>query len=333
MSFSSIFFLFLFLGCKEAQVPKLNISIVSAVSTTPNWYENRDIHKESFEIIGYGFGKDQNEAKENARKDIVEQISINIQSENIKIEKRVGKKFETSFSNISTQKIYLTLSNLEIIKISKNRKFFALKYSNLPFETKFLKKIGKYSCGFQNSFLKNTKFGKLAIQENSCLPKISVFQNGNSLFLNSGDISELFSLSNLFFDKTDSQIVLDIPKFIKEREEFDIQFSTYKKGFVNILLITDKGEVFEVLSNHFSENIEKTSVGRILNKKFFGIVENGKNSEKSMFIAIFSEQSLEDSFLKIRDENQKYQEINFSKFLELFQDSRFHFSGKIVTII
>ena len=162
---------------------------------------------------------------------------------------------------------------------------------------------------------------------------MDIFKNGDSLFLNSGNISELLqNLSTLFFEKSDSQISLYIPKSAKEREIFPILFQTPKNGFVNILLISENGEVFELLSNHFSEKREQISVGKLLNQEFFGMVENGNYFEKSMFIAIFSENSLETNFLKIRDENMKYQEIEFSRFLELFENSEFHFAGKIVTI-
>jgi len=323
----------LVLGCGEIQIPKPKIHTISQEIKSPTWYQNRNIPKNSFEIIGYGFGNNENEAKQNARKDIAEQISIKVKSENFKTEKRIGQKSQTSFVNISTQKTYLTLSNLEIIRISNNRKFVALKYLNLPFEKKFLNKIGKYKCGSQNSFLENTKFGKLAIQTNNCLPNILIFKNHNSLFINSGNISELLPhLSTLFFTKSDSHISLNIPDIVKERDEFDIQFSTSTNGFVNILMITDKGEVFEIISNYFSEKREKISVGQILDKHFFGMVENKEEFEDSMFIGIFSKNNLEDNFLKIRDENQKYQEINFSRFLELFHNNIFNFTSKIIRI-
>jgi hypothetical protein len=294
---------------------------------SPEWFGKLP-HKD-FEIIGYGFGENFQEAKERARVDISNQISVKVNSE-IEIEAKFenGKNFK-AFKEKSSQKSEAYLSNIEIIKVSEDQKYVALKYNNLPFEKKFLSKLGDWKCS-KDRFFENTTLGKFAKSKKDCLPKISLFKNKNSIFINSDEVSELLpDLTTLFFNFENEFIILKIPNEIRENIDFDIDFKSSKDGFVSIFLISEKGEVFEILSNHKSKKDTFYSFSKLRDQTLYGKIENGKDFEKSLFFAIFSKKSLKEKFLKIRSEDERISGFGLEKALELFNLEETYFSSSI----
>ena len=300
----TLLILLLFIGCNSQP----------EISKNPSWYHN--LPKESFETIGYGFGKDEIEAKEMARVDIAQQLSVSVKSEVLRSESTSnGREIKAT----SSQKSSIKLSDLEVVKISSDRKFVALKFINLPFEKKFLQKIGEWRCGVDNSYWRSTDVGREALKRKDCLPELRVFQNGDSFYLNSDKVSEpIPNLNKLFFSQKSEIVELKAPFEVKENSNFDIEFKSTENGFITIFNIGENGEVYEVISNYRVTENRSYSTSEILNMRLYGKIENGRDSEKSMFIAIFSENSLETSFSKVRNFNErKYKPIEFNKFLKL----------------
>ena len=319
---SILFSLFIF-GCSEKQPePHQKVENIK----TPKWLGNLPVKE--FEIIGYGSGSSFEEAKEMARNDIANQISINIQSEAKQIKSSENGRTSKSFKIKSVQKSDLILSNLEIIKTSEDKKFVALKYNNLPFEKQFLNKLKTWECS-KNRFFEHTKIGKLAILENGCIPEFKIFKNQNSTFLNAGNVSELLKIEKLFFDLKNSKIDLIFPQEIKSQSEFDIKFRSSKNGFISILVASETGEVFEIISNFETVANKNYSTADITEQLFYGKIENGKTLEKNMFLAIFSEEPLNSKFLKVRSEEEKINGFTFDKLTEFFNLENIEFTTKI----
>ena len=315
-----VFLLFplLFLGCMKT-------------TQTPNWYHN--LPKKSFEIIGFGQGENEIEAKENARKDIAEQISIFVKSESEKIQKQSQNSFKTSFQSISIQKSKVVLSNLEIAKISKDGKFVAMKYVNLPFENRFLKRLKNWSCGKDNFFLQNSRLGKLAISHRNCLPQIFLSKNRDNIFINSGEVSEnMANLTPLFFEKSSKNLNIQIPKEVKAGEGFELSLISLKKGFLNIFILSEVGEVVTVVKNYKIEKNREFSTEKFLGQEFYSWVQTEKEFEKTVFVVTLTNKSLDIDFQKIREKEAKYKFFEFSRFLELFKN-KFEFSSKVITIL
>jgi hypothetical protein len=314
-----VFIILMFVsGCQKS---------VEKVETLPDWFGK--IEKKDFEIIGYGSGKTLEEAKENARKDISNQISLQVENRIERTSKNENGKFSKTFYEKSSQKSDVTLSDLEILKISKDGKFVALKFVNLPFEKKFLSKLQNWKC-HQNSFFEKTSLGKFAISEKKCLPKLQIFKNGNSFFLTSDEVSQLLpNLNRLFFNFENRNITLTIPNEIQENNEFDIEVETAKNGFITILVVSEKGEVFEIVSNLKIPKNRKISLSKIKQQLFYGKIENGENLEQNLFIAIFSKESLNSRFLQIRSEKEKLKGFGFQKLPKILNSKDIEFEAKI----
>ncbi len=298
-----------FFGCGESPKPQ--------PPKSPFWYHN--LESKEFEVIGYGYGQSETEAKERAREDIAKQLSVRVSTSTERETKIVGDDFSNSFSHQSTQRTDITLSDLDVLKVFDNRRFVALKYINIPFEKRFLNELGEWKCGEENQFLRYTKLGKEALKSRECLPDITIFKNGDSYFLNSGNSSKLIPNFNLlFFNKVSPVVSMELPNEIEERVDFDIKISSTKDGFVTLLVVSENGDVFEILSNNSITANRELSLKEIRKQLFFGVVENGQNFENSLFITIFSEKSLQSRFLEIRNEDERRGGIGADKLLKIF---------------
>jgi hypothetical protein len=314
--------LFLF-SCSEPKAKPIKSEI-------PNWFGK--LEKKDFEIVGYGFGENLEEAKERARIDISRQISVKIESRTERALKSENGNFSKSFSENSTQKSEIVLSDLEIVKVSENGKYVALKFANLPFEKKFLSKLGDWKCS-ESLFFEKTSLGKFAKSEKGCIPKLDIFKNGNSFFLNSDEVSQFIpNLETLFFNFDNRNIELEIPTEIQENKDFDIGVKTVKSGFLTVLVVSENGEVFEIISNLKIQKNRKVSLSKIQGQNFYGKIENGKDFEKNMFVAIFSNENLENRFLKIRSENEKIFGFGFQKLPKILNSKNIEFETKIQTL-
>jgi hypothetical protein len=292
----------------------------------PSWFGN--LKAKEFEIIGYGSGNSLELAKEMARNDIVNQISVQVKNELKQNKLSENGNFSSSFQVKSIQKSDLILSDLEIIKTSKDKKFVALKYNNLPFEKKFLNELKTWKCS-NNRFFKNTKVGKLAIKKRGCIPDFKIFRNQNSIFLNAENSSKLLKINELFFSLKNAGINLEVPQEIKNGDKFDIKFRASKSGFVSILVASEDGDVFEIISNYNIQKNRTYSAIEITQQHFYGKIENGKEVEENMFFAIFSEEPLNSKFLKIRSEEEQINGFGFDKLIEIFNLENIEFTTKI----
>ncbi len=337
MRFKNIYLAIFLIGCSENNISTSSINSTQNIKY-PVWYGN--LEKHSDEIIGYGNGENEREARDSAIRDISEQIHIKIKTTNHKIQK--FNKNDTNstveiFEINSRQNSSADLKNLEIVKRSDNGKFIAIKYRKISFEELFLEKLNKLNYkNHENIFINNTKLGILAKSKNINLPKLYFFTSNNETFIRGDEVSEILpNFKNLFFKLNNQNIKIFIPETIKELESFDIKLDINISGFLTLLNINEQGEVFEIISNYFIKNSQKNiSVNKILEQELYGVIDNNQNFEESLFIAILSKTNLENKFNEIRNEKVKYSKIEFQNFLKLFDNDLYlDFSTNILLIL
>jgi len=300
----------------------------------PDWYGKLTFNSD--EVIGYGNGKTENEAREMAIRNISEQLKVSVKTSTESTKERqnnliINDKFSTSSQIESSTE----LLGLEVLRRTFDGKFIALKYRKADFETKFIEKLKpeNYQCN-KNLYVENTVLYKRAVNLKKCLPKISFFKKDGNIFINADSTSEIIeSFSILFFDKKANNLEIVAPKTIKEYDKFDININLKTAGFLNLLLINENGEVFEIVSNLYLETANNISVNTIIERELCGAIENNKTFERAMFVAILSKNNLESNFLKIRQNQEKYSELKFENMLQLFDDSiDFEFTSATLTI-
>ena len=244
-------------------------------SSEPNWFYN--ISHKDFEIIGYGVGQTRKEAKQNARIEIANSISVQVQSSFSSKNSLENGKYIKDIQQNSSEKSFAKLDNLEIIKsVYKNKNYFiAIKYSNLPFikSLKYILKNTKLKKE-TNQYLQKTLFLQELKNEFGFYPKIEIYRD----ILTIGDFS--FQISQEMLEKllisTDNQnLYLTVPEKLKNGEVYFIQIQAKKKGFLTLIQIYDNGETSLLFANKI---VSKNMILEYPNSENFDGIEAYLNS-------------------------------------------------------
>lgn len=108
--------------------------VSTSALATPEWYQKRSLNIQDIELIGYGSGKTQHDARTNASQDIAYQLGVDISIVSTKKSSLKNKQFNTHFSENIQQQTRHKLSNLDIVKSEKDGDWFvAVKTSAIPF--------------------------------------------------------------------------------------------------------------------------------------------------------------------------------------------------------
>ena len=219
------------------------------LSSEPDWFYN--ISHKDFEIIGYGVGQTRKEAKQNARIEIANSISVQVQSSFSSQNRLENGKYNKNMKQNISEKSFATLDNLEIIKSEYRDKnyFIAIKYLNLSF-IKYLKyKLQNQKLKKEdNRYLQKTLFLQELKQEFGFYPKIEIYRD----ILTIGNLSFKISqqiLGKLLISVDNQNIYLKIPKKLKNGELYFIQIQTKKKGFLTLIQIYENGETSLLFAN------------------------------------------------------------------------------------
>jgi len=218
-------------------------------SSEPNWFYN--ISHKDFEIIGYGVGQTRKEAKQNARIEITNSISVQVQNSFFRENSLENGKYRKDIQQNSSEKSFAKLDNLEIMKIEYlgDRYFVAIKYLNISFIKNLKYRIGDRKIAKENNrYLQKTLFLQELKQEFGFYPKIEIYRD----ILTIGDFSFKISqeiLGKLLISVDNQNLNLTIPKKLKNGELYFIQVQVKKKGFLTLIQIYKNGETSLLFAN------------------------------------------------------------------------------------
>jgi hypothetical protein len=236
----------------------LIIFSINCFAAAPNWFINRNITHKTYEIIGYGSGTTFAEANTNAKKDIAEQLVVNIKSDN-EISQYLKNNDYSKFirQNIKTS-TNIKVSGIKKIKTEKkdNLYYVALKYMNLPLTAKVFNDFKDNICKGKketNKYLLLTELANEFKNKFNCIPNITLFNNnglwfveikGNSYFLDFKDFIKLFKeggAPEIFF--------MPSKRHLKSGEIYHFIIYPKEKGYLSLYQVNKKGDVFLFIDN------------------------------------------------------------------------------------
>jgi len=320
-NFLTVLLFLFFVGCQNTP-------------TTPQWFENRNLAIKEHQIVGYGVGNSQEEAKSKSLQDIASQIKVKVSSDFNK-EASISKDgLDSQMSYKSSQSIE---EDLEFVKVFKSEKigekfFVASKYSLLSRVDRFVSEINSLNCSaFKNSFLKQTSVAQKILESKKCevnfsltkdiQNKVALKSENKIISLGSNEIKELFFNSK----SSDFYISLNPDKqSFKNEEEFLISVKPDKKGFLSLFVIDEQGKIFTLINNLL---VKKTSMITYPPNglfKYYSYIPKDvkKDSIQDLYIAVVSEEKLNKSFKNIGSETDNSQvEAEFIDFIQIFDEA------------
>jgi hypothetical protein len=271
--------------------------------------------------IGVGNGATEQEAKQNALKDISDQISIKIDNQTKLNKKLVDGKYSKNIITSSTQSSKANIVGYELLSMNFENRIYKvkIKYENIPSLDKFAKKT-KYT---KQQILKSIQkdFGKSLGLELVRKDKRWYIKYKNIMqVLDSKDFSHFFKTTI-----NDDLSVSTNKKnnILYEDDEFYFEVKSSKSGYVSILTVYEDGTVSVLMKNI---KIQKNITTSIPDKEFeaipiAGLMTKGKDTF-DMYIAIYSQKKIILDNFALADENmindEKYK--NLDQLLYFFDD-------------
>jgi len=286
----------------------------------PAWYMKQNLPAfNKYEIIGYGEGESFKEAEANAKEDIAQQLSSEVDSSVSVHSTDKGSMSEAKLKVTSK----LNLQNLKTIKREQIEKsfFVALKYENLDLAYRVQKTIGTVECKNEevSSYMKETTLYQSIKKAVGCELSIKLQRRNSAWYLTYKE--HMFLLSDSEFEQlyisTQNQKYSfeSSKKVLRDGDEFHFSFGTDEDVYVTLLDVYENGIVTLLqASTQFSSNLQIPSKE---SENYFeaGLVEEGKDTH-DLYIAIFTKETLDMSRYEYANEELASSELAY-KFDEL----------------
>ena len=211
----------------------------------PKWYYNIESNNSDI-IIGYGSGKSEKEAKNNALNDIVSQIAVTIKNEIQKTQSLNNNNYNKNIKINSYQKSIATLYGYKVIKLEyENKRFFvAIEYENIPSIDKFAKKTK----------LKKDFIIKAIKRDFGLKEGIELVRKDKKWFIKYKDIMQILDKRDFerFFATIPNNtlsIYINKNNILHYNQSFKIKIKSTKKGYITIFDIYDNGTVAILAKN------------------------------------------------------------------------------------
>jgi hypothetical protein len=297
-------------------------------------------------IIGYGSGKSEVEAKQNALSDIVGKISVEIESSmNLHVEED-GREVLRHSAYETNQKSNGVLNDYKLLKMEfeDGRFYVAIWYENIPSFDKFVSKIKQNSGQIPplvkiDSYLTHTQMAQKLKKALGREIDFKLLRKDKKWYIKSATLSQPLDKKDFrYFFATIPNDFLELKlsknrSYLYDGEEFYFRVQVKESGFVSILTVYEDGTVSTLLRNI---PVVKNRVENLPDKDFESIPEAGlihKGVETyDMYVAIYSKKKLYfDGFAYADDtliDEEKYK--NFDRLIE-FLDSKIFTTLHVIT--
>lgn len=229
----------------------------------PEWYEKRAMSIDNW-IFGYGTGNSFEEAKQNAFKDIAQNIKSKVKSRQVSSKKKIISSYHKDYVSqfLSDTEIFSNVI-LNDVKLEKQqfingRYFVVYKYDDSSLISKLI--VGKNKCQAKtntNTSLKSYLPFSQSLLEYNILPDDFLLIRHNKLwYLYYLNHKYLISPSEWFGEffiekKYSKELSISIlpQKKLKNHDYYFIKIISEKNGFISLFHITEKGEVLSLEVN------------------------------------------------------------------------------------
>lgn len=300
--------------------PTLLIAASSVLlAAEPAWYYQ--LASKPNVYLGYGEGKNESEAKQNALNDIASQIHTKIDTQRIQNQKSVNGNYEQNIEIKSVQNTKADMSDYELVKAEKidDRFYVGIEYEDISNIDRFVQKVKAFTKPDVNA-TSQTQSNNL-LQKSSLAMKLrkmfhkdiefEVIRKENSWFLRYHNALQHISNSefaSFFLSHENSAIEIHTNKkdnILYDGDEFLFKVKSAQDGHVSILSLYEDGTVATLLRNI---PIKKDQPTFLPDEKYgstpvAGLIEKGKGTY-DMYIVIYSKGKLMfDQFGDGSDEN------------------------------
>lgn len=305
-----IFISLVFFGCGS--------STPSPDSSYPSWYSKRMIQpSSSYELIGYGEGKNFNEAQAKAKKEIAQTLSSKVKSSfNSSAD---GTTF-ISQSNLEVTSSF-ELQNVEVIKQATidGRTFVVVMYENLDLAYRVKRTLHGCSDEKVNTYIKNTALFASIKNATGCSLNINlrrlnkrwnVTHKENIFVLNRDNFDALYSsVTNDTFSFKASK------KVLQDGDSFHFTFEVPQEGYITLLDVYENGIV-----TLLQASTKITTHLQVPSKESQNYLEAGLVNENEdtydLYVAVYSKEALDMTRYEYANENLESNELSY-KFGEL----------------
>ena len=331
-----LFLFFIFLTCSYA---------------TPSWYYNIQ-NKQPQTIIGYGSGKDENTAKQNALSDVVSKISTTIDTSMKILQRDDNGQVVQNSEYISNQKAKGVLNDYKLLKVEyEDGEFFvAVSYENIPSFDKFVRKV-QQSSSFNHAnkstvktvpprgYLSYTPMAKKLKKTLKSEIDFKLLRRDKKWYIKYKTVLQTLDkkdFARFFVTVPNKNLSINTNKrdnILFDGDRFYFKVKSKRSGYISILTVYEDGTVSSLVRNI---PIKPNKIEKIPDEEFESIPEAGlikKGIETyDLYICIFSKKRLHfESFAYADDElinEEKYK--NFDELIE-FLDRKIYTTLKVVT--
>lgn len=291
---------------------------VMVFATPPSWYINNEINVLDYEIVGYGEGSTQQEAKRVARSDISTILSVKTKT-NLDIKKISSNNYYSkNIKQNINEKSSIDLRDLVVLKSSfvDGKYYVAIKYINLPFSKRVrlaFKNIDKIKQESNSYFLKTILLQELK-DEFGFYPKIEI--DRDNLFIDNKSFKiDDEVLKKLLVSIDSKYLKITQPNIIQNGKLYFINIKAIKSGYLSLIQIADDGATSLFFDNKkVINNIKLEYPNR---DDFDGIevyLKDGVDKESDLNIAILCKDKKDFSYF----DRISYKKENFAKVYGIF---------------
>jgi hypothetical protein len=275
----------------------------------PSWYMN--LPTKPYEVIGYAQGNSAELAASGAKEDIASQLKTKVDSAiNQTIKIKNGKVGEEKIQKLKITTDALVSGMEKLREEYENGIYYAAyRYDNRPFEAKFADKSTKSVCeGIGSRSIEDTRLYRAIKQELGCRPKIKLTRQNGSYTLSAKNISMSLlenDIERLFFSAQNDKLSITPSKTqLKNGETLSFNVKTGKDGYISLFDVYDDGKVLLVVQNAKIQREKNLKIPEDTDKNLeIAMSDNDGKNSTDMFVAIFSDKSLDLSMFEKMNEN------------------------------
>jgi hypothetical protein len=289
-------------------------------ATQPEWFlkvTNSNVNV----LTGFGESPKRQEAINIARKEIIETISVHIESEFKSYDD--SNAVHESSSNISAISS-LTLNGSNIIKIEKLDDVWYSKVEYLNIKgARALASCTKVEG--EISYLNNTKFGKQMYNFLGYNASLNIYRQSNSYYISSNkDCSVMLSNNDVsdLLSRQDGDSRLVVPKVLHNGQRLIFKFSSHQK-YRTLLTVEDTGKVGVIAHNVVTNSYPN-------NSKYIVVNNNTGHTINEMYILITSDKKIDVNFDKINEKVLDDSNFKMDELVEVL--GNYNFTSKMVKI-
>jgi len=291
---------------------------------TPDWYYN--IHVSSpLQIIGYGEANSLSKAKEQARDDIAKQIKTNIDSIATQSTHISGDILREDYKQVIKEKTIANLQGLKLLQRyqrSDGKYFVAIAYENIPFMTRFIKKLDLSNCKQnQNDYLKYTLLLSSISKITQCTPNINLLRNNETWYLVHQNTKE--ELPAKYFEKLYKSVpnvninLKSSKNQLRDGDEFHLSLRLQESGYISLFDVYEDGTVSVLLPNLKVQKNKLINIPDKDDESFFvaSLMKQGKPTF-DLYVTIYSKNKIDISrFQQVNEDlttgesNKKFDEL------------------------